>query len=134
MLATCPGFLILYINLYYWSYLCPFKLFEVIQKIGRVVSLSPLNPPPPLPKKTPRRTKARGGEAKRSFCLFFLLSLHVCLSITLVFGYDFWTVANKLWRIGYKTNVHTQLLNVLKIKVHVIRSNPVFVWLSVGNP
>lgn len=94
----------------------------------------PFKSSPPLPKTPPRRTKARGGEAKRSFCLFFLLSLHVCLSITLVFGYDFWTVANKLWRIGYKTNVHTQLLNVLKIKVHVIRSNPVFVWLSVGNP
>lgn len=132
MLATCPGFLILYINLYYWSYLCPFKLFEVIQKIGRVVSLSPLTPP--LTPPSPRRTKHGEERLNVLFVLFFLLSLHVCLSITLVFGYDFWTVANKLWRIGYKTNVHAQLLNVLKIKVHVIRSNPVFVWLSVGNP
>lgn len=129
MLATCPGFL--YINLYYWSYLCPFKLFEVIQKIGRVVSLSPLTPPPP--KKTPWEPRHR--EERLNFFLFcFSFCLYMFVFLSLVFGYDFWTVANKLWRIGYKTNVHIQLLNVLKIKVHVIRSNPVFVWLSVGNP
>lgn len=93
----------------------------------------PFKSPPP-PKKNPGEPRHGEERLKVLFVLFFLLSLHVCLSITLVFGYDFWTVANKLWRIGYKTNVHTQLLNVLKIKVHVIRSNPVFVWLSVGYP
>lgn len=64
------------LNLLHKFVLCPFKLFEVIQKIGRVVSLSPLTPPP---QKKPPENQARGGEAKRSFCSVFP-SVFTCLS------------------------------------------------------